>query len=61
MRRSFLDSLDTPGGHILVCFVLILTGTGMWFFHVPKAEDLIVGASAVIFAAMRGATKAAGQ
>lgn len=54
------ERLDTPGGHIAVCFILILTGAGLYLLHIPKAEDLIVGGGAVIFAAMRGTGKTQG-
>ena len=54
--REFLSALDTPGGHILVCMALIGIGALFHACGVPKAEDLIVGATAALFAAMRGAT-----
>jgi hypothetical protein len=52
--RNFIQMIDTPGGHILVCIALIFIGAGMWKFGMPKSDELIVGATAVIFAAMRG-------
>ncbi len=54
--KALFEQLDTPGGHIAVCFALILTGAALWAWHVPKSEDLIVGSTGVLFAAMRGAT-----
>jgi hypothetical protein len=53
--RSILDAIDTPGGHIIVCILLIGIGAGMWKLGMPKGDDLIVGATGVLFAAMRGA------
>jgi hypothetical protein len=55
--RTFLEQLDTAGGHIMVCLALIGIGAGFYVLKIPKAEDLIVGATGVLFAAMRGATK----
>jgi hypothetical protein len=52
--RNFIQLIDTPGGHILICVLLIFIGAGMWKMGMPKSDELIVGATAVIFAAMRG-------
>jgi hypothetical protein len=54
MRRRFLDDLDTPGGHILVCLLLICLGAALVKAHIPKSEDIIVGALGVLFGSMRG-------
>jgi hypothetical protein len=51
---TMLDAIDTPGGHIVVCLALILIGTGLLKIGIPRGEELIVGAGAVLFAAMRG-------
>lgn len=50
------DCLDSPGGHIFVCLVLILLGAGFAWLKLPKAEDIYIGAVMVLFAAMRGTT-----
>jgi hypothetical protein len=52
--RPFLDNLDTPGGHIIVCLTLILLGAALWKCAIPKSEDVIVGAVGVLFGSMRG-------
>lgn len=55
MLARLCNQLDTPGGHILTCLSLICIGAGLWKLGIPKADDLIVGATGVLFAAMRGA------
>lgn len=52
--RSFLSSLDTPGGHIVVCLALMILGAAFIKAHVPKGEDVIVGAVGVLYGSMRG-------
>jgi hypothetical protein len=52
--REIIGQLDTPGGHILCCLVLILLGAGLWKLGVPKSDDLIIGATGVLFGSMRG-------
>ena len=54
MPNKFLAAIDTPGGHILVCSIMIIVGGIMFKINIPKGEDIIVGAVAVLFAAMRG-------
>lgn len=49
-----LSQLDTPSGHIVVCLVLILVGAALWKLGVPKSDDLIIGATGVLFGSMRG-------
>lgn len=52
--KALFDQIDTPGGHICACFLLIAIGAAFFKFGIPKAEDLIVGATGVMFGAMRG-------
>ena len=52
--RGFIGQIDTPGGHILICLLLIGIAAGMWMCHVPKSDDLMVGAMSVLFGSMRG-------
>ena len=52
--RNFIQMIDTPGGHIVVCIILIFVGAGLWKLGMPKGDDLIVGATGVLFAAMWG-------
>lgn len=54
---TFLDSLDTGGGHIMVLFVLILVGAWM-FFHDATAGGQIITLS---FGALLALTKAVGS
>jgi hypothetical protein len=42
--RSFLDSLDTGGGHIFVLIVLIAGGSGLFFFDATAGGQIITGA-----------------
>lgn len=55
--RTFLDGLDTPGGHMLVCFLVILLGASFHALSIPKSDDLIIGGSSVLFMAMRSRRK----
>lgn len=47
-------NVDTPGGHILVCLLLIGIGVVLLKVGIAKGEDLIVGATSVLWAAFRG-------
>jgi hypothetical protein len=49
-----VEHIDTPGGHIVVCLVLILMGAALWKLGIPKSDDLIIGATGVLFGSMRG-------
>lgn len=49
-----IDALDRPGGHIIVCLLLILlAGVGM-HFSVPKSEDLGMFAMGILGRSMIG-------
>ena len=47
-------TLDTPGGHMLMCLLVILVGAGFALLKIPKAEDLIIAGSGALFISMRG-------
>jgi hypothetical protein len=49
-----VSTIDTPGGHMLVCLLVILLGAAFAWLKLPKSEDLIVAGSATLFQAMRG-------
>lgn len=54
----FLDDLggfiEREAGHIMVSFALIALGAVLWFFKVPKGEDLIPFATGVMARSMIG-------
>ncbi|HYE86362.1 MAG TPA: hypothetical protein VEA16_08400 [Vicinamibacterales bacterium] len=52
--HNFLDSLDTPGGHIAVLVFLVVLGVGLVQFDIAKGEDVLVGAFAALLAMLRG-------
>ena len=52
--RQHLEALDTPGGHMLVCLLVVLIGAAFCRVAIPKGEDLIIGGSGALFMAMRG-------
>ena len=49
-----MASIDTPGGHSVICLLVILIGASFCLLKVPKGEDLILMASGALFAALRG-------
>jgi hypothetical protein len=51
---NVLNSLDTPAGHIIVCFTLILIGAIFVKLSIPKAEDLIIFALGTLGRSMLG-------
>lgn len=53
--KDFFAAIDTPGGHIVVCFFLIGVGAMFHRAGLPTQGDLVFGqATAVIFKAMVG-------
>jgi hypothetical protein len=50
---GLFKDLNTPHGHIIVCLFLIVLGAVFTKLQVPKGEDLIIGATGVLFMAMR--------
>lgn len=55
--KALLDSLDTPGGHIWLLFLLVMVGVGLAWLKVPKGEDILIGSFGALLGALRGATK----
>ena len=47
-------SLDTPGGQMIVCLIVILIGIACSVAHVSKGEDLIPLGAGGLFLAMKG-------
>jgi len=47
--RSFLDSLDTNGGHIFVVFCLLPIGIAMFYFDATAGGQLITGALTALY------------
>jgi len=48
------DFLEREAGHVVVCLILIVMGAGLWMIKVPKGEDLIPFALAVLGRSMIG-------
>ena len=53
--ERFLDSLDTPGGHICMLFALLLFGAAGARMGVPKGEDIVLGSFGALLAGLRPA------
>lgn len=54
-----LACMDTPGGHMFITLMLIFFGFGILIVNPPTtasqlAHDLVVGATGVLFGAMKG-------
>lgn len=57
MRLSdFIDAIDSPGGHIIGLQVLLYSAAISMAlgYHVPKAEDIIVGSFGALLAKLSG-------
>lgn len=52
--ERFLDSIDTPGGHICVLVMLMLMGVGMVHIGVAKGEEVLIGTFGALLAVLRG-------
>lgn len=52
--KNFVGEIDTPGGHITICVLLLLLAAAFHKFQVPKADDLIVFALATMGRSMLG-------
>jgi hypothetical protein len=52
--RSLIAWLDTPAGHILVCFALLVIGAVFALAGLPKAEDIIVISLGILGRSMIG-------
>jgi hypothetical protein len=46
--RTWLDSLDTPGGHIVLMFVLMLFGVAMIHFSMMEGSTIVTGSFGAI-------------
>jgi hypothetical protein len=53
-----LDFLDTNGGHIVVCLLLLVVGAAFCVLKIPKGEDVIVAAMAILARSMMGGKSA---
>lgn len=40
--RTMASFMESEGGHIIACFLLILMGAALYQLKIPKGEDLIV-------------------
>ncbi len=60
--KDFLDTVNTPGGHIVILLGIIVgcAGCQLHVYH-PSAEKLLEAASAILFYAMRGDRSANGD
>lgn len=54
MLRNLLAELDSPGGHVIASFMVMVMGAVFFKFGVPKSEDLIVAGLALFGRAMMG-------
>jgi hypothetical protein len=52
--KAFLDSLDTPGGHVFILLMLVVVSVGALAAEVPAAEPVAVAAGAALMVALRG-------
>lgn len=52
--HRFCAALDTPGGHMLAGFGLIVSGFIGTSLKVPKAEDMVIAGITVITMGARG-------
>lgn len=48
------DPIDTPGGHVVVCILLLAVGALFVKIGVPKGEDMIVFSLGVLARSMMG-------
>lgn len=48
------QQLDSPGGHIAVCLVLVIVGMGAAHINTPHASELVVFALGVLSRSMYG-------
>jgi hypothetical protein len=52
--KELLDTLNTPGGHILILLMLVVGMTAATAFGVPKADDMCVGSFGALLAILSG-------
>lgn len=51
--RQFFDTLDTPGGHLVLLAVLMAAGIAMEVWSLPKGEDVLVGSFGALLMGLR--------
>jgi len=51
--RTGLDWIDTGGGHILVALFVFLVGVALVMFGVPEGKEVMIGALASLWTALR--------
>jgi hypothetical protein len=59
--KTWLDTLDTPGGHVLLLTGLLLLGIAMVWLKLPKGDDILVGVFGALLGALRGTQKNGGE
>lgn len=47
--RSFLDSLDTGGGHIFIVFCLVPIGAALFYFDATAGGQIMTGALSALY------------
>jgi hypothetical protein len=55
--RFIVEVLATPGGHLIMLNGAVLLGGLLCLFHVPKAEDMMLGAFMAWLALLRNESK----
>lgn len=53
--QNRVDWLDTGGGHILVAFLVFLTGVALLLARIDVGKDVVVGALASLWTSLRNA------
>lgn len=51
---NMFSSLDTRGGHVVTCLILLGIAAAFYQFHIPKADDIIVFTLGVLARSMHG-------
>lgn len=51
--RSFLDSLDTGGGHIFIVFCLLPIGMILFFFDATAGGQVMTGSLSALYVMLR--------
>jgi hypothetical protein len=54
MWRNFLDSLDTPGGHIFMLVLLMSVGAGIVLLRIDYGKEILAGSFGALLYSMRG-------
>jgi hypothetical protein len=56
--KELLDTLDTPGGHLVLLLLLFGTGALLQAAGVPEGRDVMVGSFSALLLACRGRMQA---